>query len=103
MEDNCGAGICITSDIDFAVRLLALTGTRSASIRSTTAVTELDLSMLRVHLEGDYERAIFLARQLHERMYPGAVGEPFGSGMTKQRSAYSSLLVRANNSPRNSQ
>lgn len=103
IEDNCRADICITSDIDFAVRLVALTGTRSASIRPTTAVTELGSSMLRVHLEGDYERAIFLARQLHERMYPGTIGEPFGSGVTKQRSAYSALLVRANNAPRNPQ
>ncbi|MER8798835.1 uridylate kinase [Mesorhizobium sp. M0984] len=96
MEDNCGAGICIISDIDFAVRLVKLTGTGSISIGSRTAVTELDSSVLRVHLEGDYERAIVLARQIHERMYPGAVGEPFGSRMAKQRSACSSLLIRAN-------
>lgn len=103
MEDNGGAGICIISDIDFAVRLAKQTGTRSVSIVSKTAVTEFDSSVLRVHLEDDYERAIFLARQIHERMYPGAVGEPFGSRMAKQRSPYSSLLIRANNAPGNPQ
>ncbi|MER9249962.1 uridylate kinase [Mesorhizobium sp. M0590] len=103
MEDNCGAGICIIGDIDFAVRLVKLAGTRSVSIGSRTAVTELDSSVLRVHLERDYERAILLARQIHERMYPGATGEPIGSRMAKQHSPYSSLLIRTNNAPGNRQ
>ncbi|TIS77952.1 MAG: uridylate kinase, partial [Mesorhizobium sp.] len=96
MEDNCGAGICIISDIDVAVRLVKLTGIPSVFTGSRAAVTELDSSVLRVHLEDDYERAIFLARQIHDRLYPGAVGEPFGSRMAKQRSAFNSLLIRAN-------
>ncbi|ESZ65975.1 uridylate kinase [Mesorhizobium sp. L103C119B0] len=103
MEDNCGTGICIISDVDFAVRLVKMTSTCSVFIGSKTAVTELDLSVLRVHLEDDYERAIFLARQIHERMYPGPVGEPFGSRTAKQCSPYSSLLTRANNAPGNQQ
>ncbi|MEI8703032.1 hypothetical protein [Mesorhizobium sp. ISC15] len=95
VEDKSRAGICVTNDIDFAVRLAKMAGTCSVSIESTTAVTELIASVLRVHLEGDYERAILLARQIHERMYPGSIGEPFGSRMAKRRSPFSSLLVRA--------
>ncbi|MER9191555.1 uridylate kinase [Mesorhizobium australicum] len=101
IEDNDRAGLCIISDIDIALRLVALTSTPPVSIGSSTAVTELDDAMLRVHLDSDYERAIALARQIHERMYPGAVGEPFGSKPVKQRSAYSSLLIRGNNAPGN--
>ncbi|MES0200926.1 uridylate kinase [Mesorhizobium sp. M0011] len=96
LEEKDGASICITSDIDFAVRLVQLTGTRSISIGSRTVVTEIDSSGLRVHLQEDYERAISLARQIHERMYPGAVSEPLRSRKAKQRSPYSSLLIRGN-------
>ncbi|WP_352980112.1 hypothetical protein [Mesorhizobium sp. M1378] len=71
MEDNCGAGICIISDVDFAMRLAALTGTRSVSIGWRTVVTELDSSVPRVHLDDNYERDISSARQIHEQMYPG--------------------------------
>lgn len=96
LEENDWAGICIISDVDFAMRLVAQTGTRSLSFGSKTVVTELDSSELRVHLDGDYERAISLARQIHERMYPGTA-KPFVSRTIKQRSAYSSLLIRGNN------
>ncbi|MER9159455.1 uridylate kinase [Mesorhizobium sp. M0778] len=102
-EVNDGPSICIVGDIDFAMHLVALTGTRLISIGSRTVVTEIDSSVLRVHLDGDYERAISLARQIHEQMYPGAVDEIFGSRMAKQRSAYSSLLVREDNALRNPQ
>ncbi|MER8428634.1 uridylate kinase [Mesorhizobium sp. M1403] len=101
VEDSHGVGICILSDIDFALRLVARTNTSSVPIGSRSAVTELDSSALRVHLHSDYERAISLARQIHERMYPAAVSEPFGSRMAGQPSAYSSLLFRANNTPGN--
>ncbi|MDX2388257.1 uridylate kinase [Sinorhizobium medicae] len=70
MEDDKGVDICILSDVDFAVRLVALTGTRSVTSGLRTVVTELDSSTFRVHLEGDYERAICRARQIHARMYP---------------------------------
>ncbi|MER9751786.1 uridylate kinase [Mesorhizobium sp. M0140] len=103
VEDKSRAGICITNDIDFAMRLAKVANTRSVSIESKTAVTELVAPVLHVHLEGDYERAIFLARQIHERMYPGSIGEPFGSRRAIPRSPFNSLLVRANNAPRNSQ
>ncbi|MER9282291.1 uridylate kinase [Mesorhizobium sp. M0522] len=102
-EVNDGPGICIMGDIDFAMRLVALTGTRSISIGSRTSVTEIDSSVLRVHLDSDYERAISLARQIHKRMYPGAVDELSGPRTAKQRSAYSSLLVREDNAPKNPQ
>ncbi|MER9313328.1 uridylate kinase [Mesorhizobium australicum] len=103
MEDNRKANLCIVSDIDIGVRLVSLSSTRAASIGSGTAVTELDSSVSRVHLEGDYERAILLARQIHARMYPGAMGEPFRSRIAKQRSHHNSLLVSANNEPGNRQ
>ncbi|MES0056633.1 MULTISPECIES: uridylate kinase [unclassified Mesorhizobium] len=94
LEGNCRAGICIVSDIDFALRLVALTSTQSV-IGSRTVVTELGSSVLRVHLDSDYESAVSLARQIHERIYPGAVGEPLDSRMAKQRSAFRSLFIRA--------
>ncbi|MGX9120677.1 amino acid kinase family protein [Mesorhizobium sp. BHbsci] len=103
VEDSVGAGICIISDIDFAMRLVALTGTPSVSIGSRTAVTELDSSVLRVHLDGDYENAISLARQIHARMYPEAVDELFGTRMANKRSACASPLNRATKGPGNPQ
>ncbi|ANT54519.1 uridylate kinase [Mesorhizobium amorphae] len=96
VEDNCAVSICIMSDIDFAMRLVELASPRPVSIEPRTAVTELDSSVLRVHLDRDYERAVSLARQIHERMYPGAVAERLGPRKDRQRSAYRSLLIRAN-------
>ncbi|RVL10332.1 hypothetical protein CN147_34015 [Sinorhizobium meliloti] len=59
-----------------------MAGVPPVSIGSTAAVTELDGSVLRVHLLGDYGRAISLAAD--PRPYvPGAVGEPFSSTLTK--------------------
>ncbi|MER8371040.1 uridylate kinase [Mesorhizobium sp. M1378] len=96
VEDKSRTGICVTNDIDFAMRLAKMADTCSVSIESKFAVTELVASVSRVHLEGDYERAIFLARQIHERMYPGSIGQSFGL-MAKQRSMFSSLLIPAKN------
>lgn len=76
VEDSHGVVICILSDIDFALRLVALTDTAPVFIGSKNVVTELDSSVLRVHLVGDYDGAISRARQIHERMYPAAVGAP---------------------------
>ncbi|MCF6114627.1 MAG: uridylate kinase [Mesorhizobium sp.] len=76
VEDGHGVVICIVSDIDFALRLVALSDTVPVFIGSKNVVTELDSSVLRVHVVGDYDRAIALARQIHERMYPAAVGAP---------------------------
>ncbi|MFB9984927.1 uridylate kinase [Mesorhizobium kowhaii] len=93
MEDNDRADICIISDVDFALQLIARTGAYSVSRELKNVVTELDSSVLRVHLEGDYARAVSLTRQSHEQMYPGALGEQSGSRMAKQHSPYSSLLI----------
>lgn len=92
--DNA-ASICVMCDVDFAMQLVALAGNRPVSIETRAAVTELDSSVLRVHLDGEYDRAVSLARQIHKRMYPAAVSAPFGSRMAGQPSAYGSLLTRA--------
>ncbi|MGX9121037.1 amino acid kinase family protein [Mesorhizobium sp. BHbsci] len=78
VEVNDGPGICITSDIDFAVQVVALAGTPTILVESSTAVTEFDSSEIRFHLERDYGTALSLARRIHERMYRGAVDEAFG-------------------------
>lgn len=101
IEENCGAGICILCDVDFGIRLVTLTGTRLVSIGSRTAVTELDSSGLRVHLESDYEQAIARACQIHQRMYPATGGAISGQRTVKQRFTYSSRLMRANTAPDN--
>ncbi|MDX0852920.1 uridylate kinase [Sinorhizobium medicae] len=67
VEQNDRPGLCVMSDTDFAKQLA---GVPPVSIESTTAVTELDPPVLRVHLVDDYGRAISLARQIHDRMYP---------------------------------
>ncbi|MQX95944.1 uridylate kinase [Sinorhizobium medicae] len=83
VEQNDRPGLCVMSDIDFAMRLVAVAGIPPVSIGSTMVVTELDAAGPRVHLIRDYERAVSLARQLHEQMYPGAVGEAFSSTPTE--------------------
>ncbi|MDX0698511.1 uridylate kinase [Sinorhizobium medicae] len=70
VEQNDRPGLCVMSDTDFAKQLAAVAGVPPVSIESTTAVTELDPPVLRVHLVDDYGRAISLARQIHDRMYP---------------------------------
>ena len=77
VEQNGRPGLCVMSDTDFALRLVEGTGIPSVSIGSTMVVTVLDASVPRVHLIGDYERAVSLARQLHEQMYPGVVAKRF--------------------------
>ncbi|MQX98048.1 uridylate kinase [Sinorhizobium medicae] len=78
VEPNDRPGLCVMSDTDFAMRLVAVAGISPVSIKSTMVVTVLDASGPRVQLIGVYERAVSLARQLHEQMYPGAVAERFG-------------------------
>nr|WP_153321442.1 uridylate kinase [Sinorhizobium medicae] len=80
VEQNDRPGLCVMSDIDFAMRLVKGTGIPPISIGSTMVVTVLDASVRRVHVIPDYERAVSLARELHEQMYPGAVAERFGRG-----------------------
>ncbi|EPE93638.1 amino acid kinase family protein [Rhizobium grahamii] len=102
-EDNRGAGICILSDVDFALRIVELTGSRSVSVGSKFAVTELDSSTLRVHLEDDHKLAISRTREIHERMYPGTGGDPVAPIAAKQRSTHSSMLIRTNDTSENAQ
>ncbi|WP_085033740.1 uridylate kinase [Ensifer aridi] len=102
LEENNAAGICILSDVDFAMRLVTRKGSRLISTGSRTVVTELDSSTLRVHLYTDFEEAISRARQFHERMYPGTGGGTLKSATAKQRSAATPLLISANSGPGNS-
>ncbi|WP_234709266.1 hypothetical protein [Sinorhizobium meliloti] len=74
VEQKDRPGLCIMSDTDFAMRLVAVAGIPPVSIQSTMVVTVLDASGPRVHLIRNYERAVSLARQLHETMYPRAGG-----------------------------
>ncbi|WP_153350121.1 amino acid kinase family protein [Sinorhizobium meliloti] len=74
VEQKDRPGLCIMSDTDFAMRLVAVAGIPPVSIQSTMVVTVLDASGSRVHLIRNYERAVSLARQLHEQMYPRAGG-----------------------------
>ncbi|MGX9147932.1 aspartate kinase [Mesorhizobium sp. 128a] len=96
VKENDGPGICIISDIDFAMGFLPRADTRLVAIRSRTVVIELDTSVLRVHLDSNYDRALSLARQLHGRMYPGSVGGPFALRMATRGSNFGSLLFRLN-------
>lgn len=100
VEGNGGTGICILTDADFAVRRLAFTGNRLVP-GTISAVTEIDSSTLRIHVEHDYERAISRARAIHERMYPGTDGKPRVPRPSKQCSAYNSLLIRTSDAPEN--
>lgn len=93
VDENGQAGICVTGDLDFAMRLIAAMEIRPASIASRTMVTEFDPPQLRIHMEADYARAVALARQCHARMYPEQPGRVAAPIAEKQRSAYSSLLV----------
>jgi len=77
VEQNDRPGLCVMSDTDFAMRLVEGTGIPPVSIGSTMVVTVLDASGPRVSLIPDYERALSLARQLHEQMYPGVVAKRF--------------------------
>ncbi|RVE79446.1 uridylate kinase [Sinorhizobium meliloti] len=70
LKPNDRPGLCVMTDTDFAKQLAAVAGVPTVSIESTMAVTELDPPVLGVHLVGDYGRAISLARQIHDRMYP---------------------------------
>jgi len=65
--------LCIITDIDFAMRLVASAGTRAVAIGSRVVVTELNGAMSRVHLHVDYESALAHAQNIHEQMYPAAI------------------------------
>ncbi|API55271.1 uridylate kinase (plasmid) [Rhizobium leguminosarum] len=72
-EEDGRPCLCIITDIDFAMRLVAAAGTRAVAITSKVVVTELNGAMSRVHLHVDYESALAHAQNIHEQMYPAAV------------------------------
>lgn len=87
-----GACICLTSDAEFAIRRLEQTGPLPIAIRSAILVSEVGPGVPRTYLEHELERAVALARRIHERRFPEA-DTMFSSHVKKQRSAYSSLLI----------
>ncbi|MBY2950701.1 aspartate kinase [Rhizobium leguminosarum] len=74
-EEDGRPCLCIITDIDFAMRLVATAGTRAVAITSKVVVTELNGAMSRVHLHVDYESAMAHAQTIHEQMHPAAVGD----------------------------
>ncbi|WP_342709953.1 uridylate kinase [Bradyrhizobium sp. B124] len=87
-----GACMCLTGDADFAIQRLELTGPLPSSIESATLVSEIGSGEPRHHLEYEFERAVDLARRIHETLYPEG-DTKFPAESNKQRSAYSSLLL----------
>ncbi|MBY3123143.1 amino acid kinase family protein [Rhizobium laguerreae] len=74
-EEDGRPCLCIITDIDFAMRLVAAAGTRAVAIGSKVVVTELNGAMSRVHLHVDYESAMAHAQTIHEQMHPAADGD----------------------------
>ncbi len=70
LEDNHRPCLCIMTDIDFAMRLIKLAGIRSASVRPRTVVTDFDDPVMDIHFYADYEQAIGMAREIHQRTFP---------------------------------
>lgn len=89
-----GSCICLTSDADFAIQRLELTGPLPTSVGSVTLVSEIGPKATQHYLELDFERAIALARRIHEKLFPQA-DTKLSSHEDKQRSAYSQLLTRS--------
>jgi aspartate kinase len=68
-EENCRPCLWIMTDIEFATRLIALAGTDPAAVGSRTVITDIEGSLMGVHIYADYERAIEMAREIHARKY----------------------------------
>ncbi|MER8855954.1 hypothetical protein NKH94_31110 [Mesorhizobium australicum] len=100
VEDSHGVSVCVVSDVDFALRLVALADTRSVFTGLKNVVTELEFSVLRVRLVDDYA-VPFPWRAKFTKVYPAAASPQFGSRMIGESSAYSSLLIGANDAPGN--
>lgn len=75
LEDNHRPCLCIMTDIDFAMRLIKLAGTRSASARPRTVVTDFDDPVRGIYFYDDYKQAIGMAREIHQRIYSKAITE----------------------------
>lgn len=89
-----GFCVCVTSDAEFAIEILERTREPPASVRSATLVSEIGPGVRRHYVEHEFERAIALARRIHETIVPEA-NTKFSFPAKKARSAYSSLLINA--------
>lgn len=88
------ACICLTGDAEFAIQRLDGTGPLPSSVESVTLVSEIGPGPPYHYVEYDLEKAIALARGIHEKLFPQA-DTKFSADVSKQRSAYSSVLVRS--------
>lgn len=86
--------VCVPSDAEFAIEILERTGEAPASVRPATLVSEIGPGVRRHYLEHEFERAIAVARRIHETIVPEA-DTKFTPLANKARSAYSSLLIKS--------
>ncbi|MGZ2433749.1 aspartate kinase [Rhizobium pisi] len=75
LEDDHSPCLCIITDIDYAMRVIALEGIPTAPVRTRTVVTDLDDPVIGIYWYADYEQAVGMARNIHQRIYPEAMGE----------------------------
>ncbi|UWU19464.1 uridylate kinase (plasmid) [Rhizobium sullae] len=75
LEDDHSPCLCIITDIDYAMHVLALEGTPTAPVRTRTVVTDFDDPVIGIYWYADYEQAVGMARDIHRRIYPDAMGE----------------------------
>jgi aspartate kinase len=57
------------------MRVLTLEGTPTARVRTRTVVTDFHDPVIGIYSYADYEQAVEMARDIHRRIYPGAMGE----------------------------
>lgn len=69
-DQNGIACICLTCDADFAMQQLRSAGSLPIFLGSSAVITEFAGHAPRVYLECDDDRAIALARRIHERLFP---------------------------------
>lgn len=83
-----------TSDADFAIQQLRSAGSLSICHESSTVITEFAGRAPRVHVEPDGDRAIVLARRIHDGLFPERAHEDFSWNAKKPHSAYGSPLFK---------
>lgn len=89
--------VCLTSDADFVIQRIERIGPVPTAIESAILVSEIGSGTPRCHLEHEFESAVALAQRIHERLFPDA-DTKVSLHKNKQRSAFSSLLVRSRHS-----
>ncbi|WP_284283376.1 uridylate kinase [Mesorhizobium amorphae] len=94
IEQHGIAYICLTSDTDFAVQQLRSACSLSIFHESSTVITEFAGHAPRVYLESDGDRAIALARRIHDRLFPEREHDDLSWSRNKPRSAYNSPLIK---------